>query len=130
MRRFAWWLALGLPGAVAASACGDPFGAEDVLGIWNTQSINGYAVPGTVIYQGSPFDTEYVRWAFYDGGRCTLTQLVDGVIATYDQCEYTVDLERGSVAITLLFEPWDGSVDGSRMTVLDPQGVAWVLRAQ
>jgi hypothetical protein len=115
---------------VAAPGCGDPFGPADVLGIWNTQSINGYSVPGTVLYQGDTYDTEYVRWTFYDGGQCVLTQLVDGLTATYDECEYTVDAERKTVAMLLLAETWDASVEGNSMTLTDPQDVVWILRAQ
>lgn len=126
-RRLARWLALA---ALAAPACGEPFGVADVLGIWNAETINGYAVPGSVLYEGVTYDTRYVRWAFYDGGQCTLTQLVDGVTATYDECEYEVEADRQTVAIVLLTETWDGSVAGDRMELIDPQDVTWVLRAQ
>jgi hypothetical protein len=124
------WLTLGVLGSVAAPACSEPFGIDDILGIWNTQSINGYSVPGTVVYEGGTYDAQYVRWTFYDGGQCTLTQQVDGVTATYDECEYTVNMEQETLTIVLLFEPWDGSVAGNRMTLTDPQDVVWVLRAQ
>ena len=130
MRSVARWLALGVLGLVAASACSDAFGVEDILGVWNTQSINGYSVPGTVVYEGDTYDTQYVRWTFYDGGQCTLTQRVDGVTATYDECVYTVNVEQATIAIVLLSEVWDGSVEGNRMTLTDPQDVVWVLHAQ
>jgi len=122
------WLALGVLGLAAAPACGDAFGIEDVLGIWNTQSINGYAVPGAVVYEGVTHDTQYVRWAFYEGGQCTLTQQVDGITDTYDEC--TVHVEQESITIVFLSQVWDGSVEGNRMTLTDPQDVVWVLHAQ
>ena len=124
------WCVLAVLGLVAAPACSEAFGIEDMLGVWNTQSINGYAVPGTVVYEGDTYDTQYVRWAFYDGGQCTLTQQVDGITATYDECAYTVNVEHETLTIALLSEPWDGSVDGNRMTLTDPQDVVWVLSAQ
>ncbi|NIM48523.1 MAG: hypothetical protein GTO22_04575 [Gemmatimonadales bacterium] len=124
------WLALGVLGCIAAPACSDAFGIDDVLGIWNTQSINGYSVPGTVVYEGDSYDTQYVDWAFYDGGRCTLTQRVDGVTDTYDECDYTVNLEQETVSIVLLSEMWDGSVEEDSMTLTDPQDVVWILRKQ
>lgn len=130
MRRIARWLAFGVLGFAATPACGDVFGIENVLGVWNTQSINGYSVPGTVVYEGDTYDTEYVHWTFYDGGRCTLTQQVDGVTATYDECDYTVNLEQETLTMVLLSEPWDGTVAGDRMTLTDPQAVVWVLRSQ
>jgi hypothetical protein len=130
MRRMARWLALGVLGLAAVPACSDALGVEDVLGIWNTQSISGYSVPGTVVYEGDSYDTQYVRWTFYDGGLCTLTQQVDGVTATYDECEYSVNLGQETIAIDLLSEVWDGSVERERMTLTDPQDVVWVLRAQ
>jgi hypothetical protein len=128
-RGIARWLALGVLG-FAAPACSDAFGVEDVLGIWNTESINGFPVPGDVQYEGSTYDTQYVRWALYDGGRCTLTQRVDDVTATYDDCSYTVSVEQATVTIVLHSEPWDGSVAGETMTLTDPQDVVWMLRAQ
>lgn len=130
MKPVARWYALTILGTVLASACGDALRVEDVVGIWHTQSIGGHAVPGVVVYDGSSYDTEYVRWTFYDGGLCTLTQLVDGVTATYDECEYTVDLEHEAIAVVFLFETWEGSVAGDRMTLVDPQSVEWLLRQQ
>jgi hypothetical protein len=124
------WLAVGILGLVAVPACGDAFGIEDVLGIWNAQSIGGHAVPGTVVYEGVSYDTEYVRWTFYEGGHCTLTQLVDGITATYDDCDYTVDMARRTISIVFLYETWDGSVDEGDMTLTDPQDVVWLLRQQ
>jgi hypothetical protein len=126
-------LARALLGALACAgptACGDALGLEDVLGVWNTQSINGYAVPGDVVYLGATYDTEYVRWTFYEGGLCTLTQLVDGVTATYDECEYSVDVAGKAITIVFLGQVWDGDVDRNTMTVTDPQDIVWILRPQ
>lgn len=106
------------------------FGIEDVLGIWNTQSINGYAVPGIVEYEGVDYDAEYARWAFYEGRRCTLTQEVGGVVETYDECDYAVSVEEREVSITFRNEVWDGAIEGSTMTLIDPQEIVWKLRRQ
>jgi len=130
VRRMARWLALGVLGSVAAPACGDAFGVEAVFGIWNTMSINGYAVPGTVVYEGESYETEYVRWVFYDDGHCTLTQHVDGITTTYGECDYTVNVELQTITMIFQFEAWDGSVDGNRMTLTDPKDAPWVLGRQ
>ncbi|MFQ6045031.1 MAG: hypothetical protein ACE5PT_01560 [Gemmatimonadales bacterium] len=130
MRRLARWTVLGVLGFAVAPTCGDAFGIDDVLGIWNTQSIGGHSVPGTVVYEGDSYDTQYVRWAFYDGPQCTLTQRVDGVTATYDECDYTVSVEHETITIVFLSEVWDGGVEGNRMTLTDPQDVLWILRRQ
>lgn len=129
-RRLARWLALGVLVAAGLAACADAFGVEDVLGVWNTQSINDYPVPGSVVYRGIAYDTEYVRWAFYDGGQCTLTQLVNGYTDTYDDCTYTVAPDQATIAIVLHDEPWSGSAADDTITLTDPQDVRWVLRAQ
>jgi hypothetical protein len=100
------------------------------MGIWNTASINGYSVPGTVVYEGVSHEAEYARWAFYDGGLCTLTQHVDGNTETFDECEYAVDLARETVSVILSFESWVGSVSGASITVTDPQDIEWVLVRQ
>ncbi|UCG85735.1 MAG: hypothetical protein JSW71_17720 [Gemmatimonadota bacterium] len=130
MQRTVRLLAFGVLGFVAAPACSDSFGIDDVFGIWNTTSINGYPVPGTVVYEAVSYDTEYVRWVFYDGERCTLTQEVDGLIETFDACDYTVNLEQETITISFLFETWDGRLDGDTMVLTDPADVIWILRRQ
>jgi hypothetical protein len=127
--RRAWRLAVAVLG-LGGPACAGGLGIEEVFGVWNTQSINGHAVPGTVVYGGVTYDTQYVRWVLYDGGLCTLTQQVDAVTATYDDCGYTVNVERETITIVLHSETWAGSVAGDTMTLTDPQDVVWVLRAQ
>ena len=130
MRQIPRWFIIGALLAGAFPACEDAVGLADVRGIWNTASIGGHAIPGTVDYDGTIFDTEYVRWAFYDGERCTLTQLVDGKTSTYDDCTYSADEERQAVSITFQSEAWAGTVSGERMTLTDPQDVVWILRRQ
>ena len=129
MRRAAAWLVLGILGFVAVG-CSDPVGVEDIIGIWNTTSINGYSVPGTVEYEGVNHDAEYARWVFYEGGQCTLTQHVDGSTETFDECEYTVDLTSETISVILLFEAWNGNLSRDRLTVTDPQDVVWLLVKQ
>lgn len=130
MRRTRRSLILGALLAGAAPACEDAVGFGDVRGIWNTQSIAGDAVPGTVDYEGTIFETEYVRWAFYDGDRCTLTQLVDGRTNTYDDCAYVADDQQQTVSITFQSQTWSGAISGERMTLTDPQDIVWILRRQ
>jgi hypothetical protein len=130
MRLTPRWLILGALLAGAALACEDAVGVGDVRGIWNTVSIAGDVVPGTVDYEGTIFETEYVRWAFYDGDRCTLTQLVDGRTNTYDDCSYSADEGQQTVSITFQAQAWAGAIDGERMTLTDPQDIVWMLRRQ
>ncbi len=130
MRLTARRLVLGALVFTAAPACGDAFGIDNVLGIWNTTSINGYPLPGTVDYEGVDHEAEYARWAFYDGGLCTLTQLVNSETSTIDECEYSVDQERKTVTVVLLYEVWDGSWDRGSLVVVDPQDIIWVLDKQ
>jgi hypothetical protein len=130
MPRTARFLALGVLGCGAALACSDAFGIEDLLGVWNASFINDHAVPGTVEYEGASYDTEYVRWAFYEGGLCTVTQRVDGLTGTYDNCVYTLVEDRRTMTITFQGSRWDGSVSGNRMTLVDPQDIVWILDRQ
>ena len=124
------WLAMGVLGSVAVFACSGPSGTADVRGIWNTQSIGEFAVPGTVVYLGDSLDTQYARWAFYDGARCTLTQFVDGLTNTFDECDYTMDGAQATITIFFQKELWGGSVEGNRLTLTDPRDVVWLLQAQ
>jgi len=127
MRPVALRLGVGVLWCALAPACSDALGVEDVIGIWNTQTINGYGVPGTVVYEGRSHEAEYVRWVFYDGGQCTLTQRVDGATATFDECDYTIDVKRGTIHVVLQFEAWAGNVARHRMTLTDPQDIVWTL---
>lgn len=116
--------------ALLAGACTDASSTTDMRGIWNVRSIGGHDVPGAVVYDDDSLAAEYVRWVFYDGVQCTLTQRVDNLTATYDECTYTVDEQEGTFVIAFQEEEWSGSVDGSRMTLTDPKDVVWILRSQ
>jgi hypothetical protein len=124
------WFALGTIGTVAAPACGDPLGPEDVIGIWHTESIGGFIVPGLVVYDGITYNTEYARWTFYADGLCTLTQKVDATTDTFDHCDYIVHTETSAITVNFLSDAWEGSVHGQTMTLTDWKGVEWVLLQQ
>lgn len=128
MQRTAIRLALGVLVIVAAPACNDPCSVNGILGIWNTTSINGYSVPGHVEYESVSYEAEYVRWAFYEGGQCVLTQRVDNRTTTYDRCSYTVDQDQQRFTMTLMDEAWNGVQDGDRIALTDPRDVPFVLR--
>jgi hypothetical protein len=130
MQRTVRWLALGVLGFVAASACSEQSGSDDVIGFWDTKSVAGYSVPGKIEYVRKSHDTQYIRWVFYDGGQCTLTQHVDGGIDTYDECEYTVNVEQHTLTMTFQYEKWAGRLDGNRLVFTDPKDVEWILRRQ
>lgn len=123
------WLGLGSFGFVTELAGGDSFAVDDVLGVWCATSIGGYSVPGTVAYEGVTHDAQYVRWGFYDGGQCTLTQRVDGATECCDPCDFTVNSAQ-TVSISLLSETWDGSLDADSITVTGPRDLVSVLRKQ
>ena len=113
-----------------AVGCAERSDTADVRGVWNAQSIGGDDVPGTVVYDNDRLTAEYVRWVFFDDGPCLLTQRVDDLLATYDQCSYTVNEAEQTLVIAFMDEEWSGSFDGSRLTLTDPQDVVWVLRPQ
>jgi hypothetical protein len=119
-----------LLGGLAAAGCSDAFGVDDVLGVWESTSINGYDVPGTVTMNSSDFDVEYYRITFQDGGECAWAARIDG--ETYGElCEYTVNANQETIRI----EEWQdsdgwyaqGPVDGDRMTVTFESGEVMVL---
>lgn len=130
MKRTVRWLALGVFGFLAAPACSGRSGIDDIIGIWNTTSIDGYSVPGTVVYQGASLDTRYVRWVLYDGRQCTMTEMVNDSTYTFDECDYSVNLEQDSITIIFRFEEWKGSVDRRSMSLTDPKDKVWMLRKQ
>jgi hypothetical protein len=41
-----------------------------------------------------------------------------------------VNLEQETIAISFLFETWDGSLDGNSMMLTDPLDIVWILRKQ
>ncbi len=130
MQRTVRWLALGVLGFVATPACSDQSDIDDVIGIWDTKSVAGYSVPGTIEYERKSHDTQYIRWVFYDGGRCTLTQHIDGAIETYGECEYTVNVEQQTLTMTFQMERWAGRLDGNSLIFTDPKDVEWILRRE
>jgi hypothetical protein len=124
------WLTCALLAGAAATACGDAFGIEDVLGVWSATSINGDAVPGIVVVDGVEYDVQYFRLTFDNGGDCSWALEVDGDAET-NACTYTVDLEQSTITIDLLMgdSMW-GSVDGDEMRLTDDDGETYVLRKQ
>ena len=131
MRRVTRWFVLGAFCILAATACGDAFGIDDVLGMWETTSINGDPVPGIVVVEGESFDVQYYRWTFVDGGQCSVAADVDGEVESMDDCDYTVNIEQETIAITFFdIDFFQGSINGDRMTLTDDEGVILVLRRQ
>jgi hypothetical protein len=103
-------------------SCGDPFSVQDVLGEWQTTSVNGTDIPGTVdVY----VDGDTVRstvtqehWTFAAGGVCQESSVVNGASDTIEECEYQVDEEAEEITITLLSViTLSGPVEGSRITL-------------
>lgn len=123
-----WWLAGPLViGLVVACS---PAGETDLRGIWNTRSIGGDPVPGWVEYGSDSVETAYARWAFYDNAACTLTQLVNLQVQTFDRCTYTLNAEDRTFAVQVLSGEWEGTAQGTSMRLVDPLGVVWELEAQ
>jgi len=118
MRRTAQWLVLGAFGIFTATGCGDALGIDDIIGTWDTTSINDYSVPGTVVVEDQEFDVQYTRWTFDDGGGCTVVAQIDGAVDIFDGCNYTVNLAQQTIDIDLdEFTEVRGSIDGDRMTL-------------
>ena len=131
MRTTARWLVLGVFGLIMGTGCSDPLGIDDIVGTWDTMSINGYSVPGTVIVEDREFDVRYIRWTFDHGGACTVVAQIDGDVDTFDGCQYTVDLEQATIDIDLgdEFTELLGSIDGDRMTLTNESvDATYVLR--
>lgn len=120
MRHGTCWLTLVLAGAILS--CGDPFSVQDVLGDWQTASINGTDLPGMAdIYIDGDTLVQNVAseyWTFSTGGVCQESSVVNGFPDTIDDCEYLVDEEAEELAITLLSTIFlSGPVEGNRITL-------------
>jgi hypothetical protein len=129
----AQWCVLGVVGLVAATACSDAFGIEDLLGTWSLTSIYGQSVPGTVTIDGESLDVQYVRLTFGVGGDCTLAQGMDGATWFITDCAYTVDLDRKTMAVLIQNLPtFQGSIDiaADRMTLTDADDLVSIWRRQ
>ena len=128
MRRIGGWVVLGAFSFLGASGCGRALGANDIIGVWETTSVNGYAVPGTVTVRGRTYEARYFRWTFVQGGVCTVAAQIDGD-EDRDAGNYRLDLEEQTITVSL--DRWvlnlEGSLARDRMTLTDPAGVAYVL---
>jgi hypothetical protein len=117
--------------ALANAGCGeDVFGLDDVIGEWETRSINGQAVPGVVTVGGGiDVDVGYEHWTFLNGGDCTIEGEYDGTVDTVEQddCQYTVDISQQTIAGSIFGTDFDGTINGDRMDI-DFLGEDWVLR--
>ena len=123
-----------LIGSMFVAACGDSVAPEDLVGEWETTSINGTAIPGTI------------RVAF-DGGFDTTTVTVDSMVIEFNSgttcngfvfetgggsawsCTYA--LSGSTVVVTILdFDNFEmsGPVDGNTMTLTDEDTNVYVLR--
>jgi hypothetical protein len=121
-------MTLVLFGAVGL-ACSDILAVEDVVGIWDTTSINGDAVPGIVEIDTLSFDVEYWRWTFEPGGECTTATRIDSVDDTRG-CAYQVFSQSKLVLINFGFAAAEGVVNGDRMAVTDSSGNVFQLQKQ
>lgn len=129
MRRRSRWRAFLLLGSIIGTACSDVLAVEDVVGVWETTSINGDPVPGNVVIDGLIYDVQYWRWTFDNGGLCSTTSLIETVTDTR-ACEYSVSPQSKRVTIDFGFATVGGVVDGDRMTVTDQVGNVFLLRSQ
>ena len=125
MARRAAFLILGV---TAATACGDAVTLDDIRGVWNTASIDGDSVPGTVELNGRDLDIEYYRWTFAEGV-CTVVARIDGNEVNAD-CELSLDPEHQTVSIINSTYTAEGPVEGDRMSLTGPDSVTWVLQKQ
>ena len=118
-----------LVSGVVGAACTDVLAVDDVVGVWESTSINGDAVPGNVVIDGLRYDVEFWRWTFASGGLCSTTSRIESVEDTRG-CEYTVFSQSKRVSIDFGFAAVEGVVDGSRMTVTDGVGNVFLLGKQ
>jgi hypothetical protein len=123
------WCALVAVLVVANAGCGDDvFGLDDVIGQWETTSINGDAVPGMVVVAGDDYFVEYYRWTFVSAGQCSAEARVDGESFSLDNCDYSVDITQQTITGNSDGLDFAGTVNGDRMD-LDFDIVGnWMLR--
>jgi len=73
-----------------------------------------------VTLDGDSFNIQYERLTFSEVGACAVSWQVDGDVHSFDDCDYTVDLEQKTIAVEYFGDPvFHGSVDGNRMTLTD-----------
>ena len=129
MRRFQSYVTLGVLGLAVASACGDALGIEDVEGTWNTTSVNGDPVPGTVQFQGNTFDMQYYRFTFQRGGNCVLAYSVNSNAGENNDCEFLVNFKNAAITITVAnLLDLGGTIEGNTMSLVDEFGTVYILR--
>jgi hypothetical protein len=115
--------------------CSRPLSMDDVLGEWETKTVNGVALPGTVGFTTvlGTIDSvrfEYEHWSFLEEGGCVATSQVDDEVRTIDEtnCRYEVDLGAGSIVVRLYdYGNLPGTIDRSAITLLADDQYAWVL---
>jgi hypothetical protein len=131
MRRLVWWFAVGMSGLGPVSACGGGRSVDKIVGTWNATSINGDVVPGIVRFEGNPFDVRAYRFTFDREGGCSLTYSVGSNVGENRDCDFRVDVRKGTIAITLGNTlDIDGTIEGDRMMVIDQVGTLYVLHKE
>ena len=124
-----------LIGSMLVAACGDSVAPEELVGEWAATSINGTAIPGTVIiaFDGG-FDSTSVQLdsmviEFNSGTTCNGFAGETGGGGSAWSCTYA--LSGSTVVLTILdldnFEK-SGPVDGNTMTLTDEDTNVYVLR--
>jgi hypothetical protein len=129
MLRRIQWMALLLFGGMVGTACSDVLAIEEVVGVWETTSINGDAVPGTVVIDGLSYDVQFWRWTFNNGGICSTTSRIEMNEET-QACEYSVASQQKIVVMDFGFATLQGVVDDDRMTITYSGDNVFVLRRQ
>lgn len=59
-----------------------------------------------------------------------MTEVVDDSTYTFDECDYSVELEHDSITIIFRFEEWKGSLDRRSISLTDPKDKAWMPHKQ
>ena len=131
MRRFLSYMTVGVLALTVGSACGDALGIEDIEGTWNTTSVNGDPVPGTVQFQGNTFDLQYYRFTFQRGGSCVLAYSVNSSAGENNDCDFQVNFKNAAIVIAVAnLLDLGGTIEGDTMSLVDEVGTVYILRKQ
>ncbi len=136
MRRRSFSCATAGLALLSLLGCSEPLTMDDVLGDWETESVSGVSLPGTIPYANLLGGTDSMRleaaqWSFLEGGWCSETAHVDGEVRTigHADCRFRVDFQAESIFVRLYdFGELPGTVSRSAITLLADDQYEWVLR--
>jgi len=121
-------LCIGLTAATlgaGVAGCGDGLAPEDVIGVWELESVNGDPVPGIVTFNsGTQYEFEYERYTIRADGACwwavkgRQVGAADWEFMSTPNGQYTLDPEARTITATVDATIYEFSVSGTQMTIV------------